>query len=394
MKEQLFNELIKEIDSNYLLARLQDMIAIKSENPFLEEPRPGYWEKEMVEYLASEMNQLNLDIQEQKLSPGRSNIIGIKKGKRKKSIMLAGHMDTARTDGYTDAYNVYEKDGKVYGRGSCDMKAGLACSLEVIRILHSTQTILNGDLILAGVADEEFGMQGSQYMGKNGPWADQAIIGEPTDLQVCPANKGRVSTFIKTFGKAAHSSVPEQGENAIVSMAEVIMAFKDHNKKLLKGNSHPLCGHGRFNIGVISGGVQVNMVPDLCILEVDRRTLPGESKEEIYAELEQTLQEIAKKVNGFTYEITEPSWLIPANDIDVDEQIVQSLLSGYQKVYNRTIIPTAFPAGSDAPHFGFPTVICGPGSIKQAHSTSEFVEIEQMLSCVKMYLWAILDILL
>lgn len=394
MDTALYKTIAGQIDAAFLTGALKDMIAIKSENPFKEAPREGYREKEMGEYLSDQMAALGMEVTLQDVLPDRPNVIGSLKGTEGGPVlMLAGHMDTARTDGYDDAYAVKEEDGLIYGRGACDMKAGIAAYLEVVRLLKVSGTRLKGDLILAGIADEEYRMKGSRYVGQNGPRAHQGIIGEPTEMTVCPANKGRVSTFIKTFGRAAHSSVPEEGNNAVVHMARVIEAFADYNETLLTRTPHPLCGHGRFNPGVIKGGVQVNMVPDRCMLEVDRRTLPGETKEMIYDEFKVRLDAVAAVDPDFKYDITEPSWLIPPNDISGDEPVVQSLLTAYQRVLGRPTEATAFVAGSDAPHMGFPTVVCGPGSINQAHSTCEFVAVEQLADATKMYLWAVLDLL-
>lgn len=394
MNKELFHTLIQAIDERFLVERLKEMIAIKSENPFDEEPRAGYREKEMGQYYAEMMRGLGLEVDYKYVQPGRPNVFGYRKGVANGvTLMLAGHMDTARTDGYDAAYNVKEEGGNIFGRGACDMKAALAAYLEIARILKAAEVKQKGNLILAGVMDEEYQMLGSQDIGRNGPRADQGIIGEPCDLTVCPTSKGRVSLNIRTFGKAAHSSVPEHGENAIIRMSKVIQTFSNYNDELLKAESHPLCGHGRFNLGVIRGGVQVNMVPDRCELEVDRRTLPGETKEEVYDEFRLRLDRLVKDDPDFEYEISEPTWLIPPNDIRHDEPVVQSLLSAYEQVMGQTTQVTAFAAASDAPHMGFPTVICGPGSIAQAHSTREFVSIEQLVMAVKMYLWTIVDLL-
>ncbi len=394
MDKNLYNQLIGIIDERFLLNKLKEMIAIKSENPFDEEPREGYREKEMGQYMCEAMRDLGLEVTSKDVRADRPNVFGFRKGSGNGStLILCGHLDTARTDGYPDAYMAEERDGKIFGRGSCDMKAALAANLEVVRLLKIAEVDLKGNLILAGVMDEEYQMLGSQDIGKHGPKADQGIIGEPSDLHVCPSNKGRVSTFIRTFGRATHSSVPEKGENAIIRMARVIMAFADYNDQLLNATPHPLCGHGRFNPGVIKGGVQVNTVPDWCEMEVDRRTLPGETKEEIYSEFRTRLDPLSKDDPGFSYEITEPSWLIPPNDISSNEPVVRSLLNAYKVVFGKKTEVMAFVAGSDAPHLGCPTVICGPGSIAQAHSTNEFVAVEEVVKTVKMYLWSVLDLL-
>ena len=296
---KLFNRLTDAVNRDRVLGLLTEMIAIKSENPFHEAPRPGYREKEMGEFLADRLTELGLAVHTREVRPDRPNVFGRMKGVGDKpSLMLAGHMDTARTDGYEDAYQVEVKENNIFGRGACDMKAGLAAYLEVMHILKEAGIQLKGDLMIAGIMDEEFQMLGSRDIGRNGPHAARGIIGEPTDMQVCPANKGRVSTFIKTFGTAAHSSVPEKGQNAIIRMAKVISAFEDYNEFLLSQPAHYLCGHGRFNPGVIKGGVQVNMVPDTCTLEVDRRTLPGEDKDKVYQELRQRIDPFKSKRSG------------------------------------------------------------------------------------------------
>ncbi len=394
MDTQLFNELVMAVNERFLIDRLKEMVAIKSENPFDQEPVEGFREKEMAKYYAQQMHQLGMEVSSREVCPGRPNVFGFQKGTGAgPTLMLAGHLDTAHTDGYPEAYNVQETDGKIYGRGACDMKAALAAYLEVVRLLNQSPIKLKGNLYLAGIMDEEYQLLGSRDVGKKGPRADQGIIGEPTDLSVCPANKGRVSTFIQTFGKATHSSVPEKGENAIIHMAMVIQAFSGYNNTLLKARPHPLCGHGRFNPGVIRGGVQVNMVPDLCELEVDRRTLPGETQEHVYAEFRALLDPLTRKNPDFRYNITAPTWRVPPNDISANEPVVRSLLTAYERVMGQRTQAAAFPGGSDAPHMGFPTVLCGPGAITQAHSTNEYVTKDQLISAVKIYLHTVLDLL-
>lgn len=394
MDAKLWEALLDEVDARHLVDRLKEMVAIRSENPFDEEPREGFREKEMAEYYLEAMSRLDLEVTSREVRPGRPNIFGVRKGTDNgPSLMLAGHLDTARTDGYPDAYHVRETDGNLYGRGACDMKAALAAYLEVVRVLNTAGIRLKGSLWLTGIMDEEYQLLGSRDIGRNGPRADQGIIGEPTDLLVCPANKGRVSTFIKTFGKAAHSSVPEKGENAIVRMAGVIHAFAGYNDDLLKADPHPLCGHGRFTIGVIRGGVQVNMVPDRCAVEVDRRTLPHETQDMVYAEFRKILDPLCEKDPGFRYEITAPSWFVPPNDVSADAPVVQALLRAHAAVLGQEASVAAFPGGSDAPYMGFPTVLCGPGAIAQAHSTEEFVPVRQLTAAASIYLHTVLDLL-
>jgi acetylornithine deacetylase len=389
-----FSELEKAIDRKWIFDILREMIRIRSENPFDDPPREGFREKEMADYLAGHLSGLGMRVETREVRPGRPNVFGFLDGKQgRPTLMLAGHMDTARTTGYPEAYDVKVEDGKMYGRGACDMKAALAAYLGVVKALRDSGARLNGNLVVAGIVDEEYQMLGSKAIGQAGRIADQGIIGEPTNLGVCPANKGRVSTKIITRGRAAHSSVPEKGINAIEKMAKVIQAFGGYNHELMGRKPHPLCGHGRFTPGVIRGGVQVNMVPDYCELEVDRRTLPGESREAVYAELHDCIRRAAEADPDITYAITEPTWLIAPNDISGAEPVVDALRAAHRELFGRDPGIEAFAAGSDAPYMGFPTVICGPGSIAQAHTTCEFVDLQEVAEAARLYLHAALQLL-
>jgi acetylornithine deacetylase len=177
-------------------------------------------------------------------------------------------------------------------------------------------------------------------------------------------------------------------------MSKAIQAFSDYNEALLQAEPHPLCGHGRFTPSVIKGGTILSTVPDQCELEVDRRVLPGETKDKVFEEYRSRLDPLVKDSPTFGYEITEPTWDIPANDISEQEPVVQSLLSAYQVVMGKPTQCKAFAAATDAPNMGFPTVVCGPGSIDQAHGKNEFVSVEQIVQAVRMYLWSILHLLL
>jgi len=390
----LYRELEKGLDASWMQKVLQEMILIRSENPFHDPPAPGFREKEMADYLAERMASMGLEVEQKEVRPERANVFGRLPGKEGRlTLMLAGHMDTARTDGYPEAYSGRAEEGLIYGRGACDMKAALAAYLAVVKAIRDGAVKLRGNLILCGNMDEEFQMLGSKAIGQDGPKADQGIIGEPTGLQICPSNKGRVSTKIVTRGRAAHSSVPEQGINAIERMARIVHAFEDYNGELLHRPPHPLCGHGRFTPGVIRGGVQVNMVPDYCELEVDRRTLPGETKEGVYEEFRSRIEKVGQSFPDLAYEITEPTWLIAPNDISEEEPVVNALRRAHREINGQDPGIQAFPAGSDAPYMGFPTVVCGPGSIAQAHTTCEFVSLEEVVGAARIYLHAVLDLL-
>ena len=393
-QDSVIKLLEREISEDHLINWLQEMISVPSENPFDSEPRPGFREQELAEYYMEQMNELGMEVYSRNVAPGRPNIFGVQQGQKGgPTLMLCGHLDTVPTEGYIEAYTGKASGGKVYGRGACDMKAGLACYLEVIRILREASFRLGGTIILCGVADEEYRMIGSKEIGLNGPKADQAVIAEPSSLSICPANKGQLSFWIRTYGRSVHSSIPEKGENAIERMARVLLAMSDYNSVLASRSAHPLCGHGRYSPGVIRGGEIVSSVPNYCELEIDRRTLPGETRDSVYSDIRIRLDELTKEDPGFQYDLSDPSWEIPANDISVNEPVVRSLLRSYLRLTGSSQQLVAFPGATDAPNLGFPAVVCGPGSLAQAHSNNEYVEVSELMTATRMYLSIVIDLL-
>ncbi|HCX88759.1 MAG TPA: acetylornithine deacetylase [Gammaproteobacteria bacterium] len=390
-----YHDMSERVSVESIMRWLKEMIAIPSENPMAGQARPGHREKEFGEYYFEQMHQLGMTVGSREAAPGRPNVFGTRTGKGERpSLMLCGHLDTVPTEGYEEPFVPHEKDGRVYGRGSCDMKAGLACYLEVVRLLRDADVGLSGSLILCGVADEEWQMIGSREIGRNGPFADQCIIGEPSDLAVCPAHKGQFGLFIRTFGKAVHSSIPEQGENAIERMARVVNALSDYNEELASREPHPLCGHGTYIPGVIRGGDLASAVPDFCELEIDRRLLPSDAAEDVCKDITRRLEPLKQADPGFRYELSEPSWDIPANDLPVGSPVVQSLLNASRELTGQPEAARSFPGATDAPHLKTPAVVCGPGSLAQAHSLNEFVEVEQCVRATRMYLRAVCDLLI
>ncbi len=388
----MIEHLMRQVSEDRLIESLSQMVSIQSVNPFDEPPGPDHREQEFADFFVSQMENLGLETGTREVSPGRPNVWGTLRGTGGgPAIMLAGHMDTVGVPDYPTAFEPRVADGRLHGRGSCDMKAALACYLEVIRVLKDTGVSLKGDLIVAGVADEEHLMIGSKDWGRNGPHADFGIIGEPTELAVCPAHKGQYCLFIRTFGKAVHSSVPHLGENAIERMARIINAFADYNDELAQRPAHPMCGHGTFNVGVITGGSISSAVPDFCQIEVDRRILPGETHEQIVDEYKARIDPLIVDDPGFRYEIVGGSLETPALDVAVDSPVVTALAQAAQAITGAPAEVKALAAATDAPNMGFPSVLCGPGSIAQAHTTNEYVAIDQLTKVTRIYLHTILS---
>lgn len=389
---ELAERLLGHVDEAAVTASLGEMVAIESVNPFDDQPSPGHREQEFADYFCARLEALGLEVTRRDVVAGRPNICGRLKGcGNGRSIMLTGHMDTVGVDGYDAAFEPRVEDGRLHGRGACDMKGALAAYLEVARVLRETGTALQGDLLIGTVCDEEHLMLGSKDWGPNWPHADFGIIGEPTELAVCPAHKGQTCLLIRTFGKAVHSSMPERGENAIIRMARIIAAFDDYNAELAARAPHALCGHGRFSPGVIHGGTIASAVPDFCELEVDRRLLPGETHEQIIAEYRARIDPLVEQDPTFRYEIAGPTVGVGALDIPADAEIVQTLSQAVERVTGKAAAIDAFPGGTDAPNMGFPCIICGPGALAQAHTTNEFVETRQLADAARVYLLTVLE---
>ncbi len=391
-------QLVDEVDESRLVTNLATMVATPSVNPFGGNVTKGYRELEFADLYQDQMASLGLQISRREVVVGRPNVFGRiigheRKSEHKKCVMLAGHIDTVGVEGYPDPFNPMIRDGRLYGRGSCDMKAALAAYIEVAHILQNHDIRLTGDLVIAGVVDEESGMIGSKDISENGPIPDLAIVGEPTELKVCHTHKGQLCMHIKTFGKACHSSVPEMGINAISLMADVIKGIERYANDLANRPGHPVCGHARVNPGVIKGGSISSAVPDYCELEVDRRFLPGETPEAIVSEYRSILENISRQNPDFRYEIGKPTVDNAALDTPVESEVVSTIASAFEAIRGRPADVGVFPAATDAPHFLCPAVVCGPGSIYQAHTLDEYVAIDELTASARIYLRTVLQLL-
>ncbi len=378
------------VNEQNLIDDLSAMVQIPSPNTFGHDDPTHPAEAAMADYFEKRLNDLKLDVETVEVADGRRNVWGRLKGTGDgPTIMLAGHLDTVGVAGYETPYEPRHKNGRIYGRGSCDMKAGLVSYLEVVRLLIESNEPLKGDLIIAGVIDEEHAMIGSKHFGEHGPHVDYAIIAEPSSLAVSPKHRGQINLSIRTAGLSAHSSMPENGINAIYHMGAIINAIQTYAEELTKRTPDPMCGTPTCSIGVIKGGENVTSIPGFCEIEVDRRTIPGENFDSVLEELTEILDLLAKDIPNFEYEFLPPNLNTPPLSTDLVSPIVRSIIESCEHVTGipPEIIP--FPGSTDAPNFGCPSVICGAGALAQAHSLNEFVEISEIKSAVEIYIRAI-----
>ena len=387
-----------------LLDLLADLVRINSVNPNYE---GGVPEAAMADYVQHYFVQHGIETWRQIVYPDRPNVLaripGVDSSRR---IVLEAHMDTVATVGMTiEPWTPEIRERKMYGRGACDTKGGMAAMMHAMaRLVHDGQTP-PCDVLFAATIDEEYSYRGvvaicdsrdpgpvdaiileTEVPARNPLRAEAAIVAEPTELAPVIASKGLVRWKIETRGKAAHSAKPHLGINAIEQMASVIAAIQEDNVRLAK-DVHPLLGAATCNIGVIRGGVQVNFVPDRCEIEIDRRLLPGETREQVLAEYQSLLDRIVAQDPSIDAVMHPPMLSDRPLETDSNSPAVRTMVKVLQSL-GHDHRPIGVPFCSDASKFGalgIPSIILGPGSIDQAHSAVEFIECDQVIACAEIY---------
>jgi acetylornithine deacetylase/succinyl-diaminopimelate desuccinylase-like protein len=334
-----------------------------------------------VNYLQEYFDRSSIETWQQEAFPGRPNLIARLPGQdSSRRLVFEAHTDTVSVTGMTiPPFDPVISEGRLYGRGSCDTKAGLAAMAHAATSLKSAGVVPPCEVWVVAAADEEFSFRGVSRL-LEGLQATAAVVSEPTQMRVAIASKGVLRWRIQCRGKAAHSSKPQTGINAITNMARVILALEEDTARL-QSIAHPLLGNATLNIGVIEGGCQVNIVPDLCTIELDRRLLPSESIPEVLGHYRSILDP------GLDAHFETPMLEDEALETSPATDLVRCALRVSRELgMNPT--PLGVPFGTDASKFsraGIPSIICGPGSIDLAHRPIEYVEISQVEQAVEFY---------
>jgi acetylornithine deacetylase/succinyl-diaminopimelate desuccinylase family protein len=363
---------------------LAELVRINSINPAYE---GGVPEAGVVAYIRQFFQPLGVEMWEQEVFPGRPNLIVRVPGRDPaRRVVLEAHTDTVSINGMTiPPFEPTIADGKLYGRGACDTKAGLAGMMHAVAALIQDRYVPPCEVWLAAAADEEFSYRGVVKLCE-GLSGQAAIVAEPTELRLVVASKGVLRWRIHVQGRAAHSSKPHLGVNAIAHMARLVLAIENDNQRLAQ-RTHPLLGPPTANVGVIQGGVQVNFVPDGCTIEIDRRLLPGEEVNQVLADYQRLLDQLAAEYAGFKAEMETPMLTDLALDTDPASApaVVAAEILGEMGLSPE---PCGVPFGSDASKLarqGLPSLVFGPGSIDRAHAAVEYVEIDQVLQATEFY---------
>lgn len=380
------------VQDDELIDLTRDLIRIPSHKE-----TPGE-EGEISEFLHEWFSDLGVEVELQEVETGRMNVIATLAGTEKgRGLMLNGHLDTVPPgESMENPYSPTLRDGKIYGRGAVDMKGGVAAMCLALKAAHETSQTLERDLIFAGVVGEESGSPGTEYILDHGPSAASAILGEPTSLEMVTAHKGIERLRIIVEGKAAHSSVPEEGINAITKASKIIQRIEDEIVPKLKRKENSLLGNPTLNIGYIKGGQErPNAVPSRCEIRIDRRWIPEESLSETLSELQNLVDDISEDDDDLsaTVERDPTQGLIdsPHKPLSPPENfpLQDSLEQAHSEVLGRSPKITGATFWTDAAMLSneadIPSLVYGPGSIKQAHSDNEYVPVDELKAAARVY---------
>lgn len=333
--------------------------------------------------------------------PGRFNVTGVLQGNGGgRSLMLCGHMDTVPAYDMQDPYSGLIEGGCLHGRGACDMKGPLAAMLAAFFAIKRSEVRLKGDLVFAAVIDEEEMGKGVDYLALHGPFADAAVIGEPTGMRLALGHKGLEWIRVEVIGKKVHGGKMDLGINAVTMAARLIEKITNEYAPQLKTRFHPLLGHPTINIGRIEGGDQPSTVPGLCTLEIDRRWIPGESLEQVYRELAEIIADLQKADPRFRAEVKgyyPAEELLPHNPFctELDDPLVASAIRSLQTLGFSDLEPAAFPAWTDAGILAGCTktkcIVMGPGDLALAHTAGELIEVADLEKAARFYKQLALD---
>lgn len=365
-------------DRDFIVRTLVDLVRINSVNPSLSPDGAG--EAEIAAYVARTLGSLGLGAATYEPRPGRTTAVGTLRGTGGgRSLMLNAHADTVGVDGMVDPFSAEIRDGRLYGRGAHDMKGSLAACIGAARMLADAGVSLRGDFIVAAVADEEYGSLGTTDLLTR-VRTDAAIVTEPTNLAVCLAHKGYIWIDVETYGKAAHGSRFTEGVDAVMRMGRFLAGLERLEVALRTGPAHPLVGPPSLHAATIGGGSGPSTYAAQCRLQVERRTVPGETVDAALAEIRGIADRLVASDPSFSATVRtlfarEPFEVAP------DAHIVRVLAGEAAAVLGRApafVGDTPWMDAALLADAGIETVVMGPIGAGE-HSAEEWVDVDSVV---------------
>ncbi len=385
-------QIFSKISADEIARLTSNLVRFDTTNP------PGN-EHTAVEYIAHYLKPYGFELTFLEHEPQRATLLARLKGKSQRgAVVFNGHVDVVPVGAGTWQHPPFEgviEQGKVWGRGSADMKGGVAAMMVAAKAIAQAQLPLEGDLILTATAGEEVNMLGARSLAQL-PEAQHwqaVIISEPTSNQLGLAERGVFWPEITTYGKTAHGSTPELGINAVMMMVKLLSELE---KLEIPFQPHPVLGNFTRSVNTIQGGVKVNVVPDQCSVMVDMRTLPGQDHAQLLGLLENFLAQLEKQIPAFKASI-RLTYELPPAETPLNAPAVQRFLSAAKNHAGVEIpiikVPFATEAAILVPALHVPTLIIGPGDPALAHQPNEYVEIEAMQRAACLYTAAAIEML-
>lgn len=355
----------------------QRLVRIDSVNPSLVPGAEG--EAALAHFVAGFLENREVEVELRDAVPGRPNVIARIPGTGGgPSILLCCHLDTVSVEGMTEPFSGAVQGHRLLGRGAQDVKGGLAAMLAAAVTL--VQSPGRGDVIVAGVADEEAYSAGTEALLDWGIRADMAVVFEPSELDVVVAHKGFAWLHVVTRGVAAHGSRPAEGVDAIAHMGRVLAGIESHGSELSKTAAHRLLGNASIHASLIRGGRELSTYPDRCELDVERRTLPGETRHSVLREMEGMLKILARDPR-FDANL-EMTLFRPAFEISEEHPLPRTLAAAVERTLGRgrLVGMTGWTDSALLAQAGIPSVVFGPGG-SGLHGLEEWGDIEQICRC-------------
>jgi len=372
------------IDTGYITRVLQDLVRINSVNPILDPSAPG--EEEIARYVGETMSALGADVRYHEPKAGRVSVVARLAGSTPgRSLMLNAHADTVDIAGMDEPFSGSLRDGRMYGRGAFDMKGGLAAMMGAVKALADAGCPHGGEVLLAAVADEEYASLGTEDLLRHYR-PDAAIVTEPTALDICLAHKGFAWFEVTTRGRAAHGSRFDLGVDANMRMGRVLAALDAFERELRGRPPHPLLGPPSLHAATLAGGSGLSTYAAACRLQIERRTIPGETREAVTNEIRQLLRRQVERDPSFEADF-EVLLVREPFEVAEDAAIVRALTEATTAVLGRRpsfVGQTPWMDAALLADAGAETVVMGATG-GGAHAKEEWVElasVHQLARCL------------